>query len=242
MVRDLEKLSSLDQAVYQSMYTTFRFLGKVIAGLEVTGSEKVPREEGVILAANHRHWVDIFMLPFATDRQVSMIAKKDTRDTPIMGWLFEHCGTIFMGRGHDYKREEQRIIEARVLNGGVLGYFFEGTRADTTRHRQNPYTINLGEAQEGVALTAARTNAPTNPVAISGFDFLFRPGHQRTGRVNIGEPIEAPKKSSSSKEAFTEELVRRTTDLFNQSIEERGIVIPRLDTGQPLEDIGATDR
>lgn len=223
MIRDLETFSTLDKVVYQTMHSTFRCLGKLIAGLEISGAENIPMEGGVILSSNHRHWIDIFMVPFSADRHVSMVAKKETRDTPIMGTLFEHCNAIFIGRGQDFTRDEQRIIEERVAEGGVVGYFSEGTRGDTQRHRDSPYTLNLGVIQEGIALTAARTEVPTIPVAISGFDFLFSRGHQRTGRVNIGKPMEAPNKSLSSREAYKNELARRTAELYAQTMKDRGI-------------------
>src|SRR5437016_946547 len=62
--------------------------------LRVTGREHVPRRGPVILAANHRSFLDSVFLPLVVPRRVTFVAKAEYLDDPKTAWFFRACGQI----------------------------------------------------------------------------------------------------------------------------------------------------
>jgi 1-acyl-sn-glycerol-3-phosphate acyltransferase len=55
-------------------------------------------------------WLDIFVIN--TVHPCHFVAKADIRSWPVLGWLCEKAGTIFLARGK--QREVRRIYEGLV--------------------------------------------------------------------------------------------------------------------------------
>lgn len=87
---------------------------------------------GVMIAANHVSWVDIFVI--ASVRHTRFIAKSEIRDWPLAGWLAERSGTIFVRRArrHDTARINAQVHDA-LTEGDCVGLFPEGTTTEGDR-------------------------------------------------------------------------------------------------------------
>lgn len=141
------------QAVLQAAYLPILLSG---AHLEVHGHEHVPPAgTPLILAANHRHALDPFVLargvPPHTGRQVQFMAKQELF-VPPLGSILRAGGTFPVDRsGQDVGsvRTALRVLAA----GGTLGIFPEGTRSG-------------GHIHGGVALLALKGRAPVIPAGI----------------------------------------------------------------------------
>ena len=72
---------------------------QVAYDVDVEGLENVPREEGVILAANHRSFMDSIFLALASPEPVAFVAKAEYFDNPVTRWLFTSTGQIPLRRG-----------------------------------------------------------------------------------------------------------------------------------------------
>lgn len=102
-----------------------------------------PPEQRVLVVANHVSWLDIFLLNSL--RPCHFVAKADIRNWPILGWLSQKAGTIFLARGK--QREVRRIYEGlvhQIAAGKRIAFFPEGTTAP--QGTILPFHANLFEA------------------------------------------------------------------------------------------------
>ena len=100
-------------------------------------------ELNVLVVANHVSWLDIFLLN--SFRPCHFVAKADIRAWPILGWLSDQAGTIFLARGK--QREVRRIYEGlvhQIAVGKRIAFFPEGTTA--AQGTLLPFHANLFEA------------------------------------------------------------------------------------------------
>src|ERR1700761_7131213 len=63
------------------------------------GMEHIPKSGPVILAANHRSFLDPFMIGCLTRRPVYYVAKKELFAHPVAGWLLNRLGAFPIDRG-----------------------------------------------------------------------------------------------------------------------------------------------
>ncbi len=113
-----------------------------------------------LLVANHVSWLDIFVIN--TVDSCRFVAKSDIRDWPLIGWLSDKAGTIFISRGR--VRDVRRIFEglvASLLAGERVAFFPEGTTS--TQGVVLPFHANLFEA-------AIDANVPVQPCALRYVD------------------------------------------------------------------------
>ena len=99
--------------------------------------------EHVLVVANHVSWLDIFLLN--SFRPCHFVAKADIRAWPILGWLSDQAGTIFLARGK--QREVRRIYEGlvhQITDGKRIAFFPEGTTS--AQGSLLPFHANLFEA------------------------------------------------------------------------------------------------
>jgi 1-acyl-sn-glycerol-3-phosphate acyltransferase len=160
---------------------------RVCCRIRVDGKENVPRSGPVILAANHRSFLDSIFIPLLIPRRVTFVAKAEYFDDKRVAWFFRGVGQIPIRREGGSASERALESATEVLEaGGVFGIYPEGTRTrDGKLHR----------GHTGVARLALRTGAPIIPVGIIGSDEVQpidrkMPRLFRTVRIRFGEPIE----------------------------------------------------
>ncbi len=113
-----------------------------------------------LIICNHISWLDIFVIN--TLHPCRFVAKSDIRSWPLIGWLCEHTGTIFIARGK--ARDVRRIYEGLVKSihdGERVAFFPEGTTAP--QGIVLPFHANLFEA-------AIEAEVPVQPYAIRYVD------------------------------------------------------------------------
>jgi 1-acyl-sn-glycerol-3-phosphate acyltransferase len=159
----------------------------LVTRVRVEGREHVPRRGPVILAANHRSFLDSIFLPLVVRRRVTFVAKAEYFDDPKTAWFFRGVGQIPIRREGGSAGERALASATEVLrNGRVFGIYPEGTRTrDGFLHR----------GHTGVARLALRSGAPIVPVGLVGTDEV-QPVDKRLPRlfrhvtVRFGEPID----------------------------------------------------
>ena len=130
--------------------------------VRVEGREHLPRTGAVILAANHRSFLDSIFIPMIVSRRVTFVAKAEYFDDPKTAWFFRAVGQIPIRREGGSASEGALAAATDVLNdGGVFGIYPEGTRTrDGLLHK----------GKTGVARLALGTGAPIVPVGLVGTD------------------------------------------------------------------------
>lgn len=116
--------------------------------------------EPALIVANHVSWLDIFVIN--ARQPCRFVAKSDIRDWPLVGFLCEKAGTIFIARGRqrDVRRIYQGLV-ASVRAGERVAFFPEGTTA--TQGVVLPFHANLFEA-------AIEAGVPVHPYAVRYVD------------------------------------------------------------------------
>ncbi|HEY3809908.1 MAG TPA: lysophospholipid acyltransferase family protein [Acidimicrobiales bacterium] len=192
---------------------------RVVFRVRSEGTANVPRQGPVILASNHRSFIDSIFLPLVVRRRVTFVAKAEYFESWKTAWFFRAVGMIPLKRGGGPASARALAAARDVLAvGGVLGIYPEGTRSPDGR---------LYKGHTGVARLSMECEAPVVPVAQLGtaevqpigatWPKLFRPVE-----VKMGAPIrrEAGGDGSSELRRFTNEVMAAIASLSGQECVE----------------------
>jgi glycerol-3-phosphate dehydrogenase (NAD(P)+) len=185
---------AVDRGVNIGLYVVARVMLQPILHLYFrlrrVGLEHVPRRGPVIFAANHRSFLDPFVIATLMRRPVYYVAKKELFLHPVGGWLLSRLGAFPIDRGAG---DQQAMDTARQIlaRGDCVVIFPEGTRT-----RPGP----LGHAHRGVGRLALQTGAPVVPVAVLGTEAVRRGWWIRPHRVSVrcGRPLRYPQSENPS--------------------------------------------
>lgn len=166
-----------------SLTPVFHTLWKV----RVEDRDRIPTRGPVILAPNHRSFMDSMFLPLVVKRRMTFVAKAEYFDSWKTRWFFQGAGQIPIRREGGNASERALATARGVLDAGnVLGIYPEGTRTrDGLLHR----------GHTGVARLALETGAPIIPVGLIGTDEVQptdrrRPNFFREVVIRFGEPLD----------------------------------------------------
>ena len=147
---------------FQSQATRDREIREWAAGvldvlaLRLTVHGAIDESRPLMLVANHVSWLDIFAVQSVLP--VRFVAKSEVRKWPLVGWLSERAGTLFI---HQARRQDTLRINSLVgdsLRGGeVFAVFPEGKTTDGSR---------LLKFHASLLAPALRVGATLQPVAI----------------------------------------------------------------------------
>jgi len=149
--------------------------------LEVHGVERLPREGGFVLAANHNSNFDPWPLglPLWPRRQLSFMGKVELFN-PVLAPLLRAAGAFPVRRGEaDVEAIETAVRICR--EGGIVAMFPEGTRRAKGLRKKFEHKPRTGSARIAVA-----ARVPLVPAAVRGTDRLARFARLK---VAYGAPI-----------------------------------------------------
>ena len=164
--------------------TLFRVLGQ---RFQMTGTEHVPREGGVLLAVNHIGYVDFVYGGFGANpsgRKVRFMAKRELFDHTWTGPLMRSLHHIEVDRGEGLSSFNTAVDYLRA--GEAVGIFPEATISRS---------FELKEFKTGAVRIAAAAGVPIVPVILWGTQRMMTKDHPKdfsrgkTISIVLGEPI-----------------------------------------------------
>jgi glycerol-3-phosphate dehydrogenase (NAD(P)+) len=182
--RDRSERHGVNPVVYWVTRALIQPFFRVYFRLERIGMAHLPRTGPLILAPNHRSFLDPFLIGTLVRRPVYFVAKKELFQRRWQAWLLNSLGAFPVDRGAgdaDAMATARRILE----RGDVVVIFPEGTRV-----RTGP----LGAARRGVGRLALETGARVVPVAVIGTGNIRRGWRVRPHKVRVrcGRPLSFP--------------------------------------------------
>lgn len=214
-------------------FRTFRFivrlLLRLIARLETSGMENLPKSGGYVIASNHVGRLDAG-IPFCVLERpdIIVVVAEKYQQYAFYRWLTHQVNGIFIDR-FNADVSALRATLRRLQRGGILAMTPEGTRSKTG---------SLLEARSGTIYLAWKAGVPILPVALIGTEdsvVVERLKHLRRLQIKViaGRPFTLPldlhgrKRDIVLKEA-TEEIMCRIAALLPE--EKRGFYAdhPRL--------------
>lgn len=120
-----------------------------ICGVAFEKSPGAPALAHAMIVANHVSWLDIFVINAM--HPCRFVAKSEIRQWPMLGWLAEKAGTVFIARGQ--RRDLRHIFKGLVASlqqGERVAFFPEGTTAP--QGALMPFHANFYEAAVDAAV------------------------------------------------------------------------------------------
>jgi glycerol-3-phosphate dehydrogenase (NAD(P)+) len=185
---------SLTRGVNPVLYWTIRALFVpfflIYFRLQRIGREHLPRSGPLLLAANHRSFLDPFVIGTLVRRPVYYMAKRELFEKRWQAWLLNGLGAFPVDRGAS-DADAMSTARAILARGDCVVVFPEGTRV-----RPGP----LGAPRRGVGRLALETGVPVAPVAVIGTEDVRRGWRirPRKVRVRVGRPLRFPTAGRSS--------------------------------------------
>jgi 1-acyl-sn-glycerol-3-phosphate acyltransferase len=194
------------------------------------GREHIPRSGGVVLAANHKSFLDPFLIGLCLRRPIYFVAKRELFENRLTGWFLNCLGAFPIRRGES-DEEAVATVKAVLARGDAVVIFPEGTRVrDADR---------LAEPKRGVGRFALECGVPVVPIAVHGTErarsgWVVRPVKVR---VRCGRPLTFPRVEVASPRLATEVTARiwPCVELQYRWLDE----LPALEARPPLVPIPA---
>jgi 1-acyl-sn-glycerol-3-phosphate acyltransferase len=185
---------SLSRGVNPVIYWSLRALlipfFRVYFRMQRIGREHLPSSGPLLLASNHRSFLDPFVIGTMVGRPVYYMAKRELFEKRWQAWILNALGAFPVDRGAG-DSDAMATARAILLRGDCVVLFPEGTRV-----RPGP----LGEPKRGVGRLALETGAPIAPIAVIGSEDVRRGWRIRPRKVRIraGRPLLFPTVQLSS--------------------------------------------
>jgi 1-acyl-sn-glycerol-3-phosphate acyltransferase len=172
------------RAVFQPFFHLYFRLSRI-------GREHVPAEGPVIFTANHRSFLDPFVIGTLARRPMYYVAKRELFEKhPLISWWLNALGAFPVDRGAG-DTDMIETAKAILARGDCVLIFAEGTRV-----RPGP----LGRPRRGVGRLALESGAPVVPVAVTGTERIRRGWRIRPHkvRIRVGAPLRFPRVENAS--------------------------------------------
>jgi glycerol-3-phosphate dehydrogenase (NAD(P)+) len=153
------------------------------------GREHVPAG-GVILASNHRSFLDPFVIGCCVRRPIYFVAKRELFKNPLVGWFLNCMGAFPVRRGQSDEESVKTSLQL-LADGKAVVVFPEGTRI---------VNGSLGRPKRGVGRLTLKSGAPVVPVAVTGSEHARDGWRIKPVRVHVrcGPPLSFPKVANPS--------------------------------------------
>jgi glycerol-3-phosphate dehydrogenase (NAD(P)+) len=185
---------SLRRGVNPLVYWTLRALlvpaFLIYLRMQRVGREHLPKTGPLLLASNHRSFLDPFVIGTLVRRPVYYFAKRELFEKRWQAWVLNALGAFPVDRGAG-DRAAVDTARAILARGDCVVLFPEGTRV-----RSGP----LGSPRRGVGRLALESGVQVVPIAVRGSEDVRRGWRirPRKVRLRVGRPMSFPTTGNSS--------------------------------------------
>ncbi len=169
--------------LWVTLQTIFQAIFCFWLGYRAKGYERLEKEQGALILANHQSFLDPLLVGLPFRRPVSFLARENLFDVPVVGWVLRKTHVMPINQDAASTVSLRQTI-SKLQNGFLVGIFPEGTRT---------LTGELGEVKPGFAAIIRRAKRPIYPVGIAGAYQALPYGSKflkpTRVRVVFGEPI-----------------------------------------------------
>jgi 1-acyl-sn-glycerol-3-phosphate acyltransferase len=177
---------------------------RTVGRLEIAGIDHVPLKGPLIMAPNHLHALDAWVIASVIPRKQTVIAADKWQGTVAGAALSIVADAIYIARGEPDREALAKALEV-LKRGGCMTVAPEGTRSRTG---------GLLQGKNGPVYLASRSGAPIVPIVAWGQEkALGRWQHLQRAEfyVRIGAPIYLPSGAERARSAelngYTHELM-----------------------------------
>ncbi|KAI8389488.1 hypothetical protein BD560DRAFT_430443 [Blakeslea trispora] len=155
----------------------YYYLGGFFSGVrvEVEGEENLEKHKGpAIYVCNHQSSLDVMLMGKVYPKNTAIIAKKQLKYVPFLGWFMMLNNSIFLDR----KNRESAVKEARKAAEDIqqkntnVWVFPEGTRGHESE-------VTLLPFKKGPFYMAVQAHVPIVPVVLSNYTDLYSAKQKR---------------------------------------------------------------
>jgi 1-acyl-sn-glycerol-3-phosphate acyltransferase len=191
---DAFRARSLHRGVNPVIYWTLRSLlvpsFLIYLRMQRIGREHLPKDGPLLLASNHRSFLDPFLIGTCLRRPIYYFAKRELFEKRWQAWILNSLGAFPVDRGVG---DRAALDTAREIleRGDCVVVFPEGTRIRSAA---------LGEPRRGIGRLALETGVPVVPIAVIGSEHVRRGWRirPRKVRVRVGPPLRFPTTGAAS--------------------------------------------
>ena len=207
--------------------------------LEVTGEENLWTSRPCIFVFNHQSKADVMILAKLIRRDMGGVAKKEVRDTPVIGKLMELAGTVFIDRANAGSaiKAMAPLIDAVKNDGKSIVIAPEGTRTLSPK---------LGPFKKGAFHMAIQAGVPMVPIVIHNAgdvapknEFLMRPAKVR---IDVLPAVDTSQWSARTMNEHVAEVRGMFLEALGQAEEEEALDELVNEPKAPVKKTGGTRR
>ena len=191
--------------LWVTLQTIFQAIFCFWLGYRAKGYERLEKEQGALVLANHQSFLDPLLVGLPFRRPISFLARENLFDAPVVGWVLKNTHVMPINQEAASTASLRQTI-SKLQQGFLVGIFPEGTRT---------LTGELNEVKPGFAAIIRRAKRPIYPVGIAGayqaLPYCSKFLKPTRVRVVFGEPItveELEQYSSRDQDAALCELVQ----------------------------------
>lgn len=175
---------------------------KIVYRMKVVGKENIPKDGQIIIAGNHRSFLDPPLIEVTCGRYTRFLAKEELTKSKFLAFLGKVFDAILVKKDSKEVKALKESMQT-LKNGDCLALFPEGTRNGLAKGEK---------VKDGVGFFAVRSGAKVIPCGIKG-------GKKGDWKVTItyGEPLDFSQyKGSKDKEVIekvTNEIMEKIFEL-----------------------------
>src|SRR5699024_5923307 len=140
--------------VYNFCAYALKVILSIFGFLKIYNKDKLPKDDGYVLACTHTGWIDILWLGISMmPTQVHYMAKKELFESKFLNWLMIKLNAFPVDRENPGPSSIKTPIRL-IKNGKIIGIFPSGTR-----------TTEDVPLQRGAGRIASHVKAPIGPAS-----------------------------------------------------------------------------